>query len=510
MRKPTVILKKNVILLLVFFCVTAFASQDQSLALSKQGKVPALSNNPEMDCRITNTAYPEWVPAEGAIIAWDFYNDYFVQLTRQLLLSGKCWILVDNFEQRHFTERLLNQNNIPLDKIVFLTFPMDDIWVADYCPIFTDTDGHLTMIDNHYFRSLDDQFPEKLEMIWGVPRIKSELEFEGGNFMTDGLGTGFVSTEVYDQNMDKFSPNQVNDRLKSLLGIHTVYALKKLQDGTGHVDMFAKLLDEDTLVIGQYSPNSPEYDILEANAKMASTMVSSNGKPYEILRIPMPGNYWDYWTYTNALIYNNRVLVPQYQSKYDQFALTFYQNHMPGYEIVPIDCREPISSGGAVHCTVKLIPRSGATQERPAVPTVENTVPQISLVSSTSQEKIRMVQMDLLLSSTEYNDGKTFSISVKSQGNHPIHNGILFVTAKVEESYYSLPGLTRSIVSTPINTDGIKPLEVTFEKMIWPTEWSSAHSINWFAVILDSGSQKPISNICEVPVTIQSTIKNQK
>lgn len=211
-------------------------------------------------------------------------------------------------------------------------------------------------IYDRYGRWNDDALPSNLGASWSVPVYESDLRIEGGNFIADGMGTGFITERVIEQNAGYLTEQEVYDRLSSYCGIDTTHVLEKLDDGTGHIDMFAKLLDEDTMLIAQYDPGDPEYTILENNATMVASLTAPNGNPYEVVRIPMPGSPSAYWTYTNSIIVNSHVYVPVYNDPLDTQALAIYQTAMPDHTIVGIDASSVIGSGGAVHCTTKVVP----------------------------------------------------------------------------------------------------------------------------------------------------------
>jgi hypothetical protein len=61
-----------------------------------------------------------------------------------------------------------------------------------------------------------------------------------------------------------------------------------------------------------------------------------------------------YRTYTNSVFVNNKIILPTYREEYDTTAIRIYQETMPGYEIIPIDCDNSaetiIAASGAIHC----------------------------------------------------------------------------------------------------------------------------------------------------------------
>ena len=81
-----------------------------------------------------------------------------------------------------------------------------------------------------------------------------------------------------------------------------------------------------------------------------------DGKPYRLLKLPLPRPIYDDGerlpaTYANYLIVNGAVLIPTYnQQDLDQAAIGIIQQAFPDREMVGIDCRAVIKQHGSLHC----------------------------------------------------------------------------------------------------------------------------------------------------------------
>ncbi len=319
-------------------------------------------------------SYPEWYPAEGVIIAWFWFDDYLTDLVEQFVQVGTSWIVVESYSQQISVGNTLTAAGISLDNVEFLIFDMDSVWMIDYAPFFVSVDGNMEIIDQLYGRPQDDLFPQRLGDAWSIPWHTSELWIEGGNFFADGLGTCFTTSILFENNPE-MTYTEVIAQLENYCGCETVYVLDYLQDYTGHIDMFARLLDVDTMMIAQYEPGDPEYQILEDNAALVETLISGTGGPYEVVRIPMAGTPSEYLTYTNSLSVNQHMFVPIYNDPLDSTALDIYQHALPDYTIVGIDSLEPIVWGGAIHCTSKVVPSKNITPTPTPEPTATPSSP---------------------------------------------------------------------------------------------------------------------------------------
>jgi len=299
--------------------------------------------------------YPEWHPASGVMVSWLDFDAYYIDLVSHLSARNTVTVIVDSRNQLEHVRNLLTRHRVDTGRINFYAYVIDDIWIVDYGPLFIRRNRVPTILDLKYYRHLDDHLPEFLGAAWGLPTRDVPLFLEGGNIMTDGKGVFFTTTEILEQNED-MSESDIRALFRDTMGAEQLHILTRLDDGTGHVDMFAKLLDEDTLLLGQYSPEDPEYTVLESNARYIEGIVRPDGTPFHICRIPMPGEPGDYYSYTNSLILNREVFVPVYELAEDAVALSIYREAMPDYEIVPIVSLDPIFCGGAVHCTTRSIP----------------------------------------------------------------------------------------------------------------------------------------------------------
>jgi len=217
-------------------------------------------------------------------------------------------------------------------------------------------------------RPLDDQIPVYIAQMFNTPLHQAtsppnDFTATGGNFMVDGHGTGFSSKLMLTENPGK-TEAQIDTIAKKYMGLSRYIKMNTLPyDGIHHIDMHMKLLDEETLLVGQYPTGIADGPQIELNLQYILTNFQTCfGKPYKVVRIPMPpsstGQYppnSSYFTYTNSVIVNKTVIVPIYGFPQDTTALRIYRESMPGYRIVGINCAGMISASGAIHCITKEI-----------------------------------------------------------------------------------------------------------------------------------------------------------
>ena len=181
--------------------------------------------------------------------------------------------------------------------------------------------------------------------------------------MCDGFGTGFSSNLIVNEN-PSLTVSQIDTIMKKYMGINRYIKMPVLPyDAIHHIDMHMKLLDEETLLMGQYPLGIADGPQIEANLLyVTSTYPSVFGTPYKVIRIPMPadnGAYpntsGDYFTYTNSSFINKTIIVPTYSVPEDTTALRIYRDALPGYNVVGINSLSSIGALGALHCITKDI-----------------------------------------------------------------------------------------------------------------------------------------------------------
>jgi len=251
----------------------------------------------------------------------------------------------------------------------------DAMWARDYGPVSHVTaDGEVGFVDFRYYhgRHWDDATPTKLAADWGVNVFRPSMSFEGGNFMADAAGTCYATEKIYQQNPGH-AADEIDKWMREYAGCEQVVSLARPKGlGTGHIDMFAKLIDEGTVILGEYDPAvRPENaEILDETADMLEALTTAGGGGLEVHRIPLPWDETGVWyTYTNSLILNDVVLVPVY-SKFKDLeaqAISVYAAAAPGLTVKTVNSDGVIPSGGAIHCVTMTVPEGtlAAYQEAP-------------------------------------------------------------------------------------------------------------------------------------------------
>ena len=321
-------------------------------------------------------ATPPRTPAEfeeagGVIVTWASYSEELREIVRHSRLRVPVYIIASNPSN---VQSYLTQGGVSLDNVFIMQLPFNSVWVRDYGPqsVYLDGTNELAFVDwiyNRPHRPNDNMLPLNLGNALGLEVFQmtanpNRLVATGGNFMSDGHGTGFSSKLILTEN-SSLTESQIDAIKYAYMGIDRYIKMDELPyDNISHLDMHMKLLDEETLLVAEFPTGVSDGPFIESNLSwLLDNHQTCYERDYQVVRIPMVpasnGNYppqAHYRTFTNSLILNDLVLVPQYYNTVlNNEALSIYQQAMPGYDIVGVNMEGVISASGAIHCITREI-----------------------------------------------------------------------------------------------------------------------------------------------------------
>ncbi len=320
----------------------------------------------------------EWEELQGLAITWTGFTSILTQIVAAA--KEQCQVIIICTNDAVVKNQLSAAGVDWSTGITFIEDDYDSIWIRDYGPnsVYLNDVETLGFIDWIYNRPRpeDDVVPEVIADELNIPiycttTAPTDLVHTGGNFMADGLGMAFSSELVLEENdasnqwgTSNHSEEEVDQIMSDFMGIDLYPKMTVLPyDAIHHIDMHMKLLNETTLLVGEYPEGIADGPQIEANIQyVLSNYTTPYGTPYRIVRMPMPpeGNSFpntngDYRTYTNAVFVNKTILLPVYEEQYDTTAIRIWEEEMPGYEVIGIDCNAIIPLSGAIHCITKEI-----------------------------------------------------------------------------------------------------------------------------------------------------------
>ncbi|OGS04630.1 MAG: hypothetical protein A3I76_06155 [Elusimicrobia bacterium RIFCSPLOWO2_02_FULL_61_11] len=174
----------------------------------------------------------------------------------------------------------------------------------------------------------------------------------------DSQGTLFMTKRTYLWNSN-MSEDQVNTHLKNYLKVKKIVTFDyagypgEPADGTGHIDMYVKLLNDNTVLLA-VTEDEPFKTACDKAMAWFKANKAPNGQPYKIITVKAWAT--DAWyTYTNSLVVNNVAIIPSYSvSTEEANAKAAYEQ--AGYTVVPVLSDDSIVAGGSIHCVTQTIP----------------------------------------------------------------------------------------------------------------------------------------------------------
>ncbi len=366
--------------------ISIFNSDNDDLFLPKQD---IITQPPSFSVR----SMAEWEELEAIAVTWDLdYSFGKKKVIADIISHAKEEVQVLIFCAGKNFSNIIGRVKLDLqdlgfsdfDNLIFNETDFDErVWIRDFGAhtIYKNDVESRFLIDWLYpsqFENADEKVPSSMSSFYQTDLFATttapyDLRFDGGNLLTDGLGMAITSTHIYDDNI--YDESTIDWIMGEFLGFENFIKLQKLPyNEIHHVDMHMRLLDEETILVGEFPEGVADGPQIEENLDyLISNFKTSFGTDFKIHRIPMPadenGQFADengacskkgmgcYYTYTNAFFINELILVPIYfdGNGMDEIALKKWEELMPGYKIVGIDCSEIIKEYGAIHCVTKEI-----------------------------------------------------------------------------------------------------------------------------------------------------------
>ena len=140
----------------------------------------------------------------------------------------------------------------------------------------------------------DKAVPDVINQKMQMKCFKPGIVLEGGSIDVNGEGT-LLTTEQCLLNKNRnphLNKQQIEKYLSDYLGVTRFIWLKCgiLGDDTdGHIDDLARFVNPNTIVCAyQENENDADYEALNENFRILSQSVDQDGKPFNVVKLPMP------------------------------------------------------------------------------------------------------------------------------------------------------------------------------------------------------------------------------
>lgn len=301
----------------------------------------------------------------------------YVKLAKSILQHQKLMVVCNNEDE---VRAILKDAD--LKNLITIPLPTNDTWTRDFGPITVFENDKPILLD-FGFNGWGRKFPARLDNTVNSLLMKHQVFqqslnyvdernfiLEGGSIDTDGNGTILTTKKCLLSPTRNPAMNvcQIEQVFKDKLGVDKFLWLNnghlEGDDTDGHVDTLARFCNENTIVY-VYCDDENDHHFAELGnmEKEIKVFRQKNGRPYNIIRLPMADPVHDKKgnrlpaSYANFLIINEAVLVPTYGTKKDNMVLEIFKDIYPGKEIIGIDSLPLIEQHGALHCITMQLPR---------------------------------------------------------------------------------------------------------------------------------------------------------
>jgi len=289
----------------------------------------------------------EFEPMTGVIVRYPWGNP--TNLLAEYAEDVTLWVIVEDSADQSAATSDLTAAGVDMSHVDWIFAPTNSIWTRDYGPWFiVDGNGDQGIVDHIYNRPRpqDDLIPGVIGSDWGIPVYGMDLTATGGNYMSDGRGIAMSTRLTLDEN-PSLTTAEIDSIMHEYVGIEQFHWLPYIESGgIHHIDCWAKFLSPEKILLKEVPSDHASYAALESNYAYLSSITNSYGRPYEIIRVYTPNDE----PYTNSIIINDKVFVPQYGTAWDDDALQTYRDAMPGYEVLGFT--GSWLSDDAIHCRV--------------------------------------------------------------------------------------------------------------------------------------------------------------
>jgi agmatine deiminase len=338
----------------------------------------------------------EWEPHRGTWLSWPHKEASWPGKFRPIPpIFARMVALLADHEEVHINvagppmeedvRRLLADAGADSGNVFFHYHPTNDAWCRDHGPIFvqrSDINGLTQAVIDWGFNAwggkyppydLDDIVPTRIAEELGLPVYHPGIVLEGGSIEVNGRGT-LITTEACLLNPNRnpaLRRSEIEEYLRAYLGVsHILWLGDGIvgDDTDGHVDDLTRFVAPSTVVtVVEDDPSDENYEPLQENLERLAGMTDQDGRPLQVVTLPMPRPLWHDGqrlpaSYANFYIGNGLVLLPTYDPARDGQAQAILQNLFPTREVIGIDSTDLVYGLGAFHCVTQQWPLAAGTR----------------------------------------------------------------------------------------------------------------------------------------------------
>ncbi len=292
---------------------------------------------------------------------------------------------------------LLQANGYSGSNVHYYIIDHLSIWTRDVGPVFVkDSQNRLHVVNfgfnnygrgsSQYFADIESNIDKRAAEALNLPVISTNLISEGGGIESNGRGTIMLTESVALDRNPGLTKEQIENEYKRVLGIKKIIWLKQglAEDDLitkGHINEIARFASPDTILLAQVLPedrytnsdSQNSYLRMEENYNVLLNSTDQDGKPFNIIRIPVPPTLYGevddtgkipVRSYLNYAVTNGAVLMQTYWKPgrseklkaAEEQVKGIFQSVFPGRNIIGINAESVNLWGGGIHCITQHMP----------------------------------------------------------------------------------------------------------------------------------------------------------
>jgi len=228
-----------------------------------------------------------------------------------------------------------------------------DVWCRDYMPIqLSEARFIFSKYDPPYLKTPKDKatISDNTKIVFSMDLgdlVISPLKIEGGN-VVKGKNKVICTTRIFDDN-PKFKKDHIIKLVNELMeGDEVIFIPEQPDDMTGHADGMVRFVDDNTVIINDYSEEEDRKFVEELYRVLKTAKLN-------IIEIPtsMYSNDDDIdatGIYVNYLQIGKLIFLPKFERDEDQEVEDMFNEIFKGHTIVPVKSNEIAEEGGVLNC----------------------------------------------------------------------------------------------------------------------------------------------------------------
>ncbi|HEV3305659.1 MAG TPA: agmatine deiminase family protein [Candidatus Sulfotelmatobacter sp.] len=358
-----------------------------------------------LEAAVTGFRMPaEWEPHAATWLAWPHYHGdwpgkfepipwVYTEIVRNLARHERVELIVSDVASEREVRKRLDKANASLENVRFHRWPTNRVWLRDSGCIFCscgagalarESQGHDPSLlatkfrFNAWAKYSNWRHDEKIGSLMANTADAREIRplhketrvvLEGGSIDVNGHGTLLTTEECLLSKVQQRNPGMSRKDYETMfadyLGApHVIWLGRGIvgDDTHGHVDDLTRFVSPDTVVtMVENNPKDVNHKPLRDNLRRLQAAHDQDGKPLNIVELPMPGPVIFEGrrlpaSYANFYIANGILLVPVFNDPNDRIALNTLAALFPTREVVPIYSGDLVWGLGTMHCMTQQQP----------------------------------------------------------------------------------------------------------------------------------------------------------